>query len=312
MGDVYRWSQTPISNGTADPTINWQEGQLANTINDSARGMMAAFAAWRDDNSGQITTGGTANAYTATIPSSIDVYRTGLVVTLKLDRANTGAATLSINGLTGLAWTKTDGTAFVANDLKANAVVRVAYNPAVPRFELLIGSFHQHDISEILNAPTNSTVAAQFPAGSVTAFAGATPPAGYLLCNGAAVSRTTYAALFTAISTVWGVGDGSTTFNLPDFRGRALVGVDAALTNLSAPFNALGGVGGEKAHTLTVPELPNFTNQATLSGYFGAVSAGPLPLALIGGGTINNTSVGSNVPHNVVQPSAAINWIIRT
>lgn len=69
------------------------------------------------------------------------------------------------------------------------------------------------------------------PAGTVIAFAGATAPAGYLACNGAAVSRTTYAALFTAIGTAWGAGDGSTTFNLPDLRGRFMRGVDGTAGN---------------------------------------------------------------------------------
>lgn len=58
------------------------------------------------------------------------------------------------------------------------------------------------------------------PAGVVVAFAGATPPTGWLHCDGAAVSRTAYANLFASIGTAWGVGDGSTTFNLPDLPGR--------------------------------------------------------------------------------------------
>lgn len=62
------------------------------------------------------------------------------------------------------------------------------------------------------------------PPGSITDFAGSSLPGGWLECDGAAVSRTTYAGLFAAISTNWGTGDGSTTFNLPDFRGRARVG----------------------------------------------------------------------------------------
>jgi microcystin-dependent protein len=63
------------------------------------------------------------------------------------------------------------------------------------------------------------------PAGFVGTFAGASAPAGWLLCDGAAVSRTTYADLFTAISTVYGVGDNSTTFNVPDMRETLIVGV---------------------------------------------------------------------------------------
>lgn len=63
------------------------------------------------------------------------------------------------------------------------------------------------------------------PVGALTPFAGSTPPAGYLACDGSAVSRTTYSALFAVIGTTYGVGDGSTTFNLPDARGVFLRGV---------------------------------------------------------------------------------------
>lgn len=58
------------------------------------------------------------------------------------------------------------------------------------------------------------------PTGVVLPFAGSSAPSGWLACDGTAISRTTYATLFAAISTSYGVGDGSTTFNLPDFRGR--------------------------------------------------------------------------------------------
>jgi len=79
------------------------------------------------------------------------------------------------------------------------------------------GYTRQEDIFTIVNAG--------FPAGVVTAYAGATAPTGWLVCDGSAVSRTTYAKLFTAISTAWGVGDGSLTFNLPDLREAAPVGI---------------------------------------------------------------------------------------
>lgn len=67
------------------------------------------------------------------------------------------------------------------------------------------------------------------PPGTLIAFAGATCPTGRLLANGAAVSRTTYAKLYTAVGTVWGYGDNSTTFNLPDLRGRFLRGRDGGV-----------------------------------------------------------------------------------
>ena len=71
-----------------------------------------------------------------------------------------------------------------------------------------------------------STNALPFLVGQVNFFATSSAPAGFLKCSGQAVSRTTYAALFTAIGTLYGVGDGSTTFNLPDLRGEFLRGWD--------------------------------------------------------------------------------------
>jgi len=94
------------------------------------------------------------------------------------------------------------------------------------------------------------------PTASISAFAAATAPAGWLLCDGTAVSRTTYADLFAAIGTTYGAGDGSTTFNLPNLKGRVPVGQDTA----QAEFNVLGEVGGAKTHTLSVTEMPSHTH----------------------------------------------------
>jgi microcystin-dependent protein len=86
------------------------------------------------------------------------------------------------------------------------------------------------------------------PVGTVEMQAGATVPPGWLVCNGQAVSRTTYAALFAYYGTAWGAGDGSTTFNLPDLRQRFPIGVAA-----SGTANALGAVGGAIDHRHTGP-----------------------------------------------------------
>jgi microcystin-dependent protein len=83
------------------------------------------------------------------------------------------------------------------------------------------------------------------PVGIVTAYAGATAPTGWLLCDGSAVSRTIYAALFAAIGTAYGIGNGTSTFNLPDLRGRVPVGRDTGQTE----FDVLGESGGEKTNT---------------------------------------------------------------
>lgn len=94
-------------------------------------------------------------------------------------------------------------------------------------------------------------------AGIIYPFAGSTVPNGFLLCDGQAVSRTTYSELFNVIGTTYGEGDGSTTFNLPDLSGRFGVG--------SSDSYALGSVGGEAEHTLTVDEMPQHNHSASTS-----------------------------------------------
>ena len=94
------------------------------------------------------------------------------------------------------------------------------------------------------------------PSGSITQFAGASAPTGWLSCDGANVSRTTYAALFAVVGTTYGVGDGSTTFGLPNMKGRIPVGYDSS----QSEFDALGETGGAKTHTLTTSEMPSHTH----------------------------------------------------
>lgn len=92
----------------------------------------------------------------------------------------------------------------------------------------------------------NNKAVPVMPVGCVIPFAGAAAPTGWLLCQGQAVSRTTYAQLFSVIGTTYGSGDGSTTFNLPDMRGRVAVGSDANL----------GVAVGEKRKELKQANIP--------------------------------------------------------
>lgn len=98
------------------------------------------------------------------------------------------------------------------------------------------------------------------PPGSLLMFAGATAPDGYLVCDGSAVSRTDYAVLFAAIGVVYGVGNGTTTFNLPDLRGRGPLGVGAGV-GLTA--RALGSTGGAETVTLDTTMIPGHTHTGT-------------------------------------------------
>jgi hypothetical protein len=97
------------------------------------------------------------------------------------------------------------------------------------------------------------------PPGVTLPYGGSSAPSGYLLCDGSAISRTTYAALFAILSTTYGVGDGSTTFNLPDLRQRFPMGKAASGTG-----STLGGTGGAIDHSHTV--TPAALNSISLIG----------------------------------------------
>lgn len=155
---------------------------------------------------------------------------------------------------------------------------------------------------------------ATMPAGSVIDYAGTIAPSGWLLCAGQAISRTTYSDLFTAIGTTYGVGDGTTTFNVPDLRGRVVAGKDdmngtAAnrLTTGGSGINgaSLGAVGGTQTHTLSTSEMPAHVH----SGGFGSGSGD-----FIGGGgsgPTNTGSTGGGGAHQNTQPTLILNKIIK-
>lgn len=159
------------------------------------------------------------------------------------------------------------------------------------------------------------------------------PPTGYLLEDGSAVSRTTYADLFAAVGTTYGAGDGSTTFNLPDSRGRASVNKSASDTE----FDTIGEKYGEKTHVMTVAEMPAHTHiqDAHSHGFYSYVSSSEAAnyAAQSGGNWVNaflvngccygtsgatatNQSTGSNTAETVLQPyivqKAAIKYTAAT
>lgn len=159
--------------------------------------------------------------------------------------------------------------------------------------------------------------------GSIIMYASTATPAGYLLCQGQAVSRTTYAALFAVVNTAYGAGDGSTTFNVPNLLGRFPVMLNAAETE----WSAIGQVGGEKTHTLTLAESPAHAHNFTYTGSPGT----PFPQwalansAYPGSGSVSFTqstpatsakigidSQGGGTAHNNLPPYFSLNFLIKT
>ena len=151
-----------------------------------------------------------------------------------------------------------------------------------------------------------STTAGGSPTGAIIGFGSATPPAGWLACNGANVSRTTYSALFAVISTTFGVGDGSTTFTLPTSARRTLVGSGG--TGTATLGNAIGNSGGEEAHAQIIAELAAHTHTTGQPSKGGTST--PTQTLSASGGTSGST--GSGTAFNIIQPSLIVTYIIKT
>lgn len=152
------------------------------------------------------------------------------------------------------------------------------------------------------------------PVGLIQAYGGSSAPTGWLLCDGSAVSRTTYADLFALIAETAGEGDGVTTFNVPDLRGRFLRGWDNGATNDpdAASRTALntGGATGDAIFSLQADELKTHTHN-----YFRDVSGtGTGSIQPVGGNSILNSSPGATTSSggNETRPkNVAVNYLIK-
>ena len=173
-----------------------------------------------------------------------------------------------------------------------------------------------------------AAVSVLMPTGSIMSFAGAAAPTGYLLCDGAAIARQaggSNTALFTLLGTTYGAGDGVTTYNIPDLRGRVIAGQDDMggssanrLTGLAGGVDGdvLGGSGGTETHTLSTAEMPAHTHGGltNIDPFGGDGGSGSDPgihyVTSNGAGTVSGSTGGSGA-HNNVQPTFILNYIIK-
>lgn len=213
--------------------------------------------------------------------------------TLKLDGGATGTVDIGLTS-TGAINLRRAVTAHITLDVTGNATV---------------GGTLGVTGAATAGALTCSGVVSGVPLGSVAFYCGSTVPTSWLECDGTAVSRTTYATLFALVGTLYGSGDGTTTFNLPNLSRRTLVGRGGSGTATLA--NTVGATGGEEAHVLTTSEIPSHLHthgRQTLTST-GVYSAG-VTMA-VNTTTLSTSTVGSSTAHNTYQPSLVLMSIIR-
>lgn len=304
MSSVYDWSLIAADNANSDSAINWAEGQPPSTVNNSARAMMTRVKELLNDLGGVAAVSGTANSLTLAAASTFVSYEDGLRVSFRAASDNSAASTLNVNAIGSkpiVKFTTAGEVALSGGELQANCIYEAVY-------------------SEVLNGAAgawlllNPTPPAAFPPGAGAPFFGAAAPTGWLSCDGSAVSRTTYADLFAAISTTWGVGNGTTTFNLPDGRDDFLRGASGTLTVGTRQTDLL------KTHTHTITVNSGGAHSHTVpkgdSGGGNSVQNGPSS-----GGTVDTSTAAAHThtataadtggaetrPRNIV-----VLWIIKT
>lgn len=268
----YLWNRTAASNASADPSVNWAEGMAPSAVNDSARAMMASTAAYRDDVSGAIVTGGASTAFTVTSYQIFDTlaHLDGKMIAFTPNATSTNAVgvdvTLNVDGL-------------------GAKPIRMQPNVALPGGTLILGTpyvaiYNNSDGVFYLHNTINPYV---IPISAGFDYWGPTTPnSSFAFPLGQAISRTTYASLFSgnpwSIGTTYGTGDGSTTFNLPDKTGRVSAMKEAAATRLTSTYfggnsTVLGATGGGEYSTLVTNNLPAYTPSGTYSGSITSGSA---------------------------------------
>ncbi len=253
---VVTWSQTANTNATADANVNYAEGQAPSSLNDSARAAMASVAKWRDDITGVNVTGGSGTAYTLSSNQLFGSNTTGYTIQFTPGSTNTGAVTLSIDSNTAQPLRFLTGVDLPSGVLISGSLYQATYRSASSEWLLHASPLAQPFL---------------IPIGAIVDYTGTTAPnSNFVIPAGQAISRTTFAAYFAIVSTTFGTGDGSTTFNVPDLGGRVVVMKEASATRLTTAGSGvdggtLGASGGAQNITMARANLPQTSVSVTIT-----------------------------------------------
>ncbi len=305
------WNEDDNANTTAAPD-GAPEGMAPSGVNNVLRAHQGALKRFYNWTIPRIT-GGSGSAYTLSYAVAPGALVDGMTHLVQFHAVNGASATLNVNGLGAL-----------PIHYHASGAWRVAPPGLIDTDEIRRVAYHASSGTWRLLDLRNRT-------GEVVPFAGATAPAGALLCYGQAVSRTTYAGLFAVLGTTHGGGDGSTTFNLPDLRGRVAAGKtdmggsDAG--NLTGGAT-LGAALGAQTNTASTTVSGSTSGSLSVSGATTAPISGGANFVGGGegagindqhvhsvsgstGGSLAVTASGTSSAFSIVQPTRVLNYLIR-
>jgi microcystin-dependent protein len=306
------WSEDDNANTTAAPD-GAPEGMAPSGVNNVLRAHQGALKRFYNWTNPKIT-GGSGTAYTLSYAVAPGALVDGMTHLVQFHAVNAAGATLNVNslGATPLHYHAAGAWRVAPPGLiDTDEVCRVAYHGSSGAYRLI--------------GHRNRT-------GEVIPFAGATAPAGALFCYGQTVSRTTYAGLFAVIGTIYGAGDGSTTFNLPDLRGRVAVGKsdmggsDAGNLNGGGVLNAAlgsqantaittvsGSTFGSISVSVTGNAVASGSEVAAASSGTGASSVAhdhAVSATGLTSGALGVSASGTSSAFSVVQPTRVLNYLI--
>lgn len=229
---------------------------------------------------------GANDTYSITLVPNVSAYIVGQVFNFKANTPNTGAATLNVNSLGDVIIKKNHDYDLENNDIESGQIITVIYD----------GTYFQMQ-SQIANKPISS------PVGSLIMWPTSTPPTGWLICDGSAISRTTYADLFAVLGTLYGEGDGSTTFNLPNFKNRTAIGADSSAKIVIDSCDAAWTAGSNVTATNDTGDKKEGTGSVKL-----AVAAGAIASQILGYKAVTSFSlVGKTMIGLWIKSSISLN-----
>lgn len=260
----------------------------------------------------------TASAISSAITGKADTTYVDNQLSLKSDKSNTYTKTEVDNSISSLStninsklnnkadksttYTKEETTAAINTAITGKADTTYVDGQLANKADKS-DTYTKEEVDDLLEQPniTGDTL----PIGTMILWSGTTTPQNWLLCDGREVSRETYSELFAVIGTTWGAGDGSTSFNLPNYVDKFPIGAGGDVD--------LAETGGEKEHNLTVDEMP--AHQHRMASYTGSGSTNDGYNANVGDGvyraSLYTNHTGGGQPHNNMPPYAGSYYIIK-